>query len=447
MRDAFFLLIFPALLYFCFKKPFIGVTLWLWVALFYPKGWVYGFASGIRYNLIIVLATILSYFFMKHKPQTKWDGLSWLILLFLFWTFITSIFTISIPAIVWTEWIEFLKICLLYFFAIAIIRTETHINVLLWGVVFSLGFYTVVEGMKYILSGGGHVLNGLSGHVLGDRNDLSVAIILMIPLVVYLLSITKPKYLKAGLLLVIFLAIVSVLGSNSRGGFVGLAVLGAYFWFHARHKLLYLLVVPIFIYSGLEFMPESWHERMSTLENADQDLSFLGRVMAWKQAILMASENFTGGGFKAGQNNMIWFYYDPQNNLNWLFDTSTIYFETAKAAHSIYFQVLGDHGFIGLLLFLLILFVAFSQARMVSKRLKQQAGLENLAKLSSMLRVSMFAYAIAGAAVSLAYFDLLFAIFAVTHVMNRISLEHREQHSFRVQSVARKAVHDHRHHA
>jgi probable O-glycosylation ligase (exosortase A-associated) len=447
MRDAFFLLIFPALLYFCFKKPFIGVTLWLWVALFYPKGWVYGFASGIRYNLIIVAATILSYIMIKNKPQTKWDGLSWLILLFLFWTFITSVFTISVPDIVWTEWIEFLKICLLYFFAIAIIRTETHINVLLWGVVFSLGFYSVVEGLKYISSGGGHVLNGLSGHVLGDRNDLAVAIIMMIPLVAYLSSITEQKYLRAGLLLVILMAVVCVLGSNSRGGFVGLAVLAAYFWFHSRHKFVYLLVVPVIVYFGLEFMPQSWHERMATLENADQDLSFLGRIMAWKQAVLMAMDNITGGGFKAGQSNLIWFRYDPQHNLNWLFDTSTVYFDGAKAAHSIYFQVLGDHGFIGLLMFLLILFVAFSQARLVAKRLKKQQGMDNLAKLSSMLRVSLFAYAVAGAAVSLAYFDLLFAIFAITHVMNRISLEHRAQHAIRVQPVARKAVHDHRHHA
>ncbi len=255
------------------------------------------------------------------------------------------------------------------------------------------------------------------------------------------------KYLKLGLGVVIFMAVVCVLGSNSRGGFVGIAVLGAYFWFHSRHKFIYLLVVPVIVYFGLEFMPQSWHARMATLENADQDMSFLGRIMAWKQAILMAMDNITGGGFKAGQSNLIWFRYDPQQNLNWLFGTSTVYFDGAKAAHSIYFQVLGDHGFIGLLLFLLILFVAFSQARLVAKRLKKQQGMENLAKLSSMLRVSLFAYAIAGAAVSLAYFDLLFAIFAITHVMNRISLEHRAKTTIHVQPVARKAVHDHRHHA
>ncbi len=425
MRDAYFLLIFPFLLYFCFKRPFLGVTLWLWVALFYPKGWVYGFAGGIRYNLIIVGATVLSYLWMKNKPKTQWDGLSWLILLFVFWTAVTSIFTISDPAVVWYQWIEFLKIGLLYFFAIAILRTQTHINTLLWGLAFSLGFYTVVEGLKYISSGGAHILAGMGGHVLGDRNDLAVGIIMMIPLMVYLLSVTEHKILKLGLMTIIALSVVSVLGSNSRGGLVGISVLAAYFWFHSKHKLLYLILVPAIAYVGFEYMPASWHQRMATLETADQDMSFLGRIMAWKQAILMAMDNITGGGFKAGQNNMIWFMYDPQKNLNGLFDTSEVFFPGAKAAHSIYFQVLGDHGFPGLALFLLILFVAFSQARGVQKRLKRQPELAALSRLSSMIRVSLFAYAVAGAAVSLAYFDLLYAIFAITHVMSRISQEHK----------------------
>ena len=137
-------------------------------------------------------------------------------------------------------------------------------------------------------------------------------------------------------------------------------------------------------------------------------------------AILMAMDNFTGGGFKAGQMNAIWFQYDPQHNLNWLFDTSTVYFDGAKAAHSIYFQVLGDHGFIGLFLFLLIIYLAFSQAKQVAKMLKENPISPSMVKLSSMIRVCLFAYVVSGAAVSLAYFDLLFALFAISHVMSNI---------------------------
>jgi probable O-glycosylation ligase (exosortase A-associated) len=413
MRDAFFLLIFPMILYFCIKKPFIGVSVWLWVALFYPKGWVYGFASDFRYNLIIALATILAYLVMKNKPKTNWDSLSWLIFLFVFWTFISSIFTISYPELVWADWIEFFKIGLLYFFAIAILRTETHINTVIWVIALSIGFYASVEGLKYISSGGGHVLAGMAGHALGDRNDLATAINMSIPLVVYLLLVTQHKLLRLGLIGMILLCVVSVLGSNSRGGFIGISVLGAYFWFHSKHKFLYLIIVPPLFWLGLDYMPEAWHQRMATIENVEQDLSFLGRIMAWKESTLIALDNITGGGFKAGQTNYVWHLYYPQFSFNWLVDTSGVVINEAKAAHSIYFQVLGDHGFPGLFLFVMMLYTGFNKARQLNKKLNKYAPDSKLAKLSSMIQLSIVTYMVSGAAVSLAYFDLIYMIFAL----------------------------------
>lgn len=427
MRDLVFFLFFLAALYFTFKKPFIGISLWLWVTLFNPKGWMYGFGAGIRYNLIIVIATITAFAIAKNKGSNQWSSLTWLILLFLLWTFITSLFTISSPSVVWPEWIEFLKICLLYFFATSILQTKTHLDMLIWGLVLSLGFYSSLQAVKYILSGGGHIINGMAGHTLGDRNDLAVAIILLIPLIAYLASVTEHKLIKLGLVGIALLCVAAVLGSGSRGGFIGVTILAGYFWLNSQHKVLFLVMIPIIAIVGWEFMPESWHARMSTIENADQDMSFLGRIMAWKQAILMASENITGGGFKAGQDNVIWFLYDPQQNLNWLFDTSNVPFIKAFAAHSIYFQVLGDHGFIGLLLFLLLLLMAFSQARSVQKKLRKQPKLTDLAKLSSMIRVSLLAYAVSGAAVSMAYFDMLYGIFAIIHVLSKISNDHENK--------------------
>jgi probable O-glycosylation ligase (exosortase A-associated) len=354
---------------------------------------------------------------MKNKPETRWDKLSWLVLLFVFWTFITSLFTLSIPELVWADWIEFLKICLLYFFAIAILRTETHINTVIWVIALSMGFYASVEGLKYISSGGGHVLAGMAGHALADRNDLAAAINMSIPLLVYLLLMTKHKILRIALIGMILLCVVSVLGSNSRGGFIGISVLAAYFWFHSKHKFLYLILVPPLFWYGLDYMPEAWHQRMATIENVEQDLSFLGRIMAWKEATLIALDNITGGGFKAGQVNYVWHLYYPQFSFNWLVDTSGVVINEAKAAHSIYFQVLGDHGFPGLFLFLMMLYTGFNKARRLNKALTESAPNSPMAKLSSMIQLSLVTYMVAGAAVSLAYFDLLYIIFALIFAM------------------------------
>ena len=87
MRDIFFVLIFPLILYAVFKRPFIGAAMWLWVAMFFPNGWVYGFAGSFRYNLIIVVCAVISYLCWKDKEKNEYDTLTFLILFFLFEVF------------------------------------------------------------------------------------------------------------------------------------------------------------------------------------------------------------------------------------------------------------------------------------------------------------------------------------------------------------------------
>jgi hypothetical protein len=84
MRDVFLIIIFPFLLYYIFKRPYIGVSLWIWSAMFFPNGWVWSFASSLRYNLMIAVATILSYFFQQKKIKTEGSGLSILIVSFFY---------------------------------------------------------------------------------------------------------------------------------------------------------------------------------------------------------------------------------------------------------------------------------------------------------------------------------------------------------------------------
>jgi probable O-glycosylation ligase (exosortase A-associated) len=421
MRDIVFLLIIPFILYASLQRPFIGAAMWLWVAMHFPNGWVYGFAGSFRYNLIIVVCAFLSYLRWKDKSKMDGDQLTFLIVLFLIWTFITSVFTISIPEIVWAEWIEFLKITLLYIFATLVLRTKLHINVYIWALVLSVGFYGCLEGLKYISSGGGHRIAGLGTHVLSDRNELALAFNMLLPLMVYLIGVSKHKWIKLGLSFAIVLNLVAIIGTYSRGGFVALIIVGGYFWLQSKQKFLYSILIIIAISIGTTYAPSSWTNRMDTLETAQSDSSFLGRALAWKQSILMANDNLlTGGGFKAGQTSYVWWSYDAAGSFNDVIDTSRMDKVAFKAAHSIYFQVLGDHGYIGLFLFLGIIITAYRKAGRVAKLAKKTHQDESIIKLCSLVKVSLVAYCAGGAGVSLAYFDMFYAILAIVFV-----IEHR----------------------
>ena len=72
--------------------------------MFFPNGWVWGFASSLRYNMLIALATILSYVFQKNKIKTESSALTILVLFFFLWSTISSVLTISNPDVVWYEW-------------------------------------------------------------------------------------------------------------------------------------------------------------------------------------------------------------------------------------------------------------------------------------------------------------------------------------------------------
>jgi probable O-glycosylation ligase (exosortase A-associated) len=135
---------------------------------------------------------------------------------------------------------------------------------------------------------------------------------------------------------------------------------------------------------------------MATIQSANDDASFRGRVIAWQVAYAYAVDHFPfGAGFYGPQRAGIFLQYFPS--------------ETPHAAHSIYFQVLGEHGFIGIFLYLALLFVSFKLCWKMA-RTKQRDETLWIQNLSGMLLISLVAFAVGGAALSMAYYDLFIII-------------------------------------
>lgn len=139
MRDILFLGVIACLVLLAFRKPYVAVTLWLWTGLFVPKHWLYGFASGISYNTLFVLITVIVYGIATYKRPMRLTPLILMMLLFTVHITITTTVTVSDPDYVWSEWIKFSKTLLIILFVSLIIQTRNHFNYLLMAYVFSLG--------------------------------------------------------------------------------------------------------------------------------------------------------------------------------------------------------------------------------------------------------------------------------------------------------------------
>lgn len=415
MRDLFLLAVLPLMLYAVAKRPFIGLGLWIWTALFFPNGWVYGAAQVIRYNLLFAGIAVFGYLVQPKKPKFRPGGTGVLILLFFAWTTLSTLVGGGNPDIQWDFWNRFWKVIFLFIFVVAIVDDKLHVDFMLWCVVLSVGFYGDLEALKFLASAGGHTIEGMPGHVLGDRNELALSFVMIMPICAYLLHEygKQSRALWFGMLATIVLLVAAVIGTSSRGGFVALLALGGYFFMKSERKLLLAASLGVLVLAMSQVVTTEWVGRMNTIDSADSDASFMGRVVAWKLSLILATQHpFFGGGFKALEYFPVWSSLSQDfGSYSWFY-TGAALPDTrgSHAAHSVYFQVLGDHGFVGLALYLCILVGSFAKARKIVRVVRARNAPDWIPRLATALQLSLFAFCIGGAALSFAYFDLTFAI-------------------------------------
>lgn len=419
MRDLLLVGFLFVAIYYSFKRPYIGMAAWVWIALTAPADWVFGFSQSFRLNLTIVLVTALSYMFLtKNKTFPKHSLFFW-VGFFAFWTLISTAANLSVYEGKTSEyWIAFFKTYLLFFFITLTVTKRLHVDTIVWAVVLSISSYAGMEAVKFVLSGGGHRIIGKAGIII-DRNDLAVAINMAIPLLIYLLKTTKHKTIKLGLLGLLGLNVIAIVGTYSRGGFIGLIILAVAFWMASRYKIVLAVIAVLALPAAYSMAPEEWRERQDTVKDATKsDGSFIGRLWAWKISTLIALDNpLTGGGFRAVTDPVLWLTYAPETPDFGPVSTPPIPYDLKpKAAHNVYMQVLGDHGMVGLAIFLTILIKVLLTLRRLGKIAKQE-GVEWVQKLCSAIMLSMVGFCITGGNVSLAYFDLLYAMIGIVAVM------------------------------
>ena len=417
MRDLILVLFLFVAIFYCFKRPFIGIAAWAWIALMAPANWAFGFSNSFRLNLTIVVVTFLSYLFVQKEKKLCFNGLSFWVLMFAIWTLISSFDAVNKTYAI-EYWNQFIKVLMLYFFITLVLTKKLHIDTLIWAIVLAISSYAAMEAVKVVLSGGGHQVTGRSGALM-DRNDFAVAVNMSIPLILYLIYVSKHYYLKLGLWGLFFGNIVAIVGTGSRGGFIGLAILALAFWWKSKRKLLWLLLAIVVLPTAYQFTPEEWRERQSTIQTAStEDASFIGRLWAWKISVMIARDNpLTGGGFKAVTNPIVWHGYAPYTPFFGPIETPPIPPERSTlAAHNIYMQVLGDHGYIGLLIFGMILLGTLWLNRR-NRKLALKYNQQWCVQLSNAILLSMVGYGVTGNNVSLAYFDLLYAIAGIVAVI------------------------------
>lgn len=412
MRDLAFALMLLAVLPLALARPFNAYLLWGWTGMLAPTTYFYGFMVGARVNFVFAVLTLVFLLFGR-VPWRTYQGnlLTWLYLLFAVHATVAYWFAYSDNPFN-DQYYEILIKGLLFAVVMPLfVRERVHFQAMFIVIALGLGIHGVLNGLKTIASAGGNLMLGPAGTMLEDRNHLSAALALLLPLLLYLQTYTVSRFIRLGYLGAICVVVLAILGGGSRAGFVAVSVVGIWLVFTTRRKGLAIVLVAAAVVGFLVFAPENITERMSTIKEAEGDSSFMGRVYAWRvsSAIALAHPIF-GGGFHAVQIQSIWDTFKASPGLLGFLHLPIPDF-SAKAAHSIYFEVMGDLGFIGLGLFLLILLRALWNRQIVKRTTARLGGSYQWARdMADMLMLSVLAYMVGGAAVSLAYFEVIYMV-------------------------------------
>ena len=454
MRDALLLLVILMALGVTLRHPFVGIITWAWFTVMTPHQLAYG-TYGIPLNLLIAAVTIGALIMhgglggridhsgqrggqrgdqksaSPHANQGGNQGASGgamsigntsigatgvgigvlpvMLIIFSFWLFVSQQF--SLDAANSAEYFDrFIKTMAFALICALTVTTKLRLHALLWTVVVSLGFFAAKGALFTVATLGQYRVQGVPTTVLEDNNHMGIALATLLPLLLYLRGEVRKPVLRFALTALFVMTMISILGTHSRGAFLALVAFAAYFWSRSRHKVSIVLALMIVLIPAVAFMPAKWTERMATIGEATQDASFMGRVDAWVINTKLALANpVTGAGLRNSYEKDIAKEVDRDRA------------DSAKAAHSIYFEILGGSGFVGLALYVLLIAAAFFSAQMVMWRARTTRAPPWQARLALYAQISLAVFCVGGASVSLEMWDGYWLIIAMIAALSTIS--------------------------
>jgi probable O-glycosylation ligase (exosortase A-associated) len=404
MRDYIIFAIVFGLTPFMLIRPAIGVHVFTWISLMNPHRLTYGPAYSFPFAAVIAVVTLAGLLFARGPKRFPFTPLTCVLILFILWMTTTCYFALE-PNLVWKEWDRVMKTLLMIFVAMMVLHSEQDIKIFAWVVALSIGFYGFKGGVFTLASGGSSHVFGPDNSYITDNNALALALVTALPLVWYLQMHVQKKWLRLGLIALCGLTAIAAVGSYSRGALLAGAAMLFFLWTKSSRKLSTGIVVALLVPLIYFIMPEQWFGRMETIDNYQEDASAMGRINAWYFAINVAKDHFLGGGYNVFTPNMFLIYAPEPLNFH--------------VSHSIYFQVLGEHGIVGLILFLVLMALGWRTGSRILKMVQGKEEYKWAADLAAMCQVSIIGYAVGGAFLALAYYDLYYDILVLLVVLEK----------------------------
>jgi putative inorganic carbon (hco3(-)) transporter len=414
MRGLILGIIFFGMLPFIFVKgPFFGILMWYWISLMVPQDAVWSsIFSEVPYALVVAVATLTCLAVARDEPK-KPPASKTTVLLFMLmlWICVTSWWGVGPASEIYDKWQLAEKMLLMTIVAYMLTNSRARVEQLLVVCVLSIGFWGFRGGLIAIVTGGAAHVHGPDNSMIGDNNDLGVALTMILPLIFYLRD--RYRRFKWPILILIGLTVLGDIFTYSRGALVAMSAMAIMLWVRSQKKLQIMILIIAAGIAVWNFAPAEWIDRMFTIETYQSDQSAEGRIHMWERAWALAQMRpIVGGGFH--------WSYDPDTVNSLLSGSGTPKLDHGVAPHSIWFEMLGDHGFVGLALFIAILASVFVDAHWLIRFARRDPDLVWANNLGRMLQVALVAYCAGGSFATQGMYDGFYAIVIIAAAARHI---------------------------
>jgi probable O-glycosylation ligase (exosortase A-associated) len=411
-RSLYISLIYALFLFLGIAAPFVISLGYVWVDTFTPQNVAYSILTEFPVSAVMAVAAIGSYLIFDRRAPPRLNLITVLTVCMGLWVTYTTIDEAVVPAEAWFKWNWAIKTIIFSAFMPLVFRSRVQIEAFLQIYLFSLAAAMIPYGAKTILSGGAYgqnlgLVQGNSG--LAEGAFLSANCMMILPIIVHLARFGQilPRS-RATTLIYIGLAVAAIsanFGTYERTGLIGLAVAGVGLWLRSNRRVLFGVLGGLLGVAALGYMLQgAWGERMQTITHYNTDSSALTRLLVWKWTLGFVVDHPLGGGFNA--------FYADVINVPGTEDYPESLTRHGVAFHSIYFEVLGEHGWPGLFLFLGLIFAAYAALLGVARRAKT-LGLEWCRDLALTSVISLSVLVICGAFIGIAFTPQMYYMFAL----------------------------------
>ncbi|WP_286292353.1 putative O-glycosylation ligase, exosortase A system-associated [Methylomarinovum tepidoasis] len=403
MRDIAVLIFLLACIGAALYRAWYGVLALAIFSYMNPHAYAWGFVRSFPAYQTLFFTVVFSTLITKDRqPIPKDWRIPVFILLWLYFIFTTT--QAYLPDLAWQKLWFVTKIYLPFFFTLVLINTREKLLALIAAIGVSIGFIAAKGGLFAIATGFSYRVWGPPGTQFEGNNELAIAILMAIPLLILWYRETDNPWIKRGIIAAIPLMFASVVSSWSRGAFLTMGVLALLVIWHSKKKFLVVPIVIVAAIVGAHFLPDEWFARMETIKTYEEDASAMSRIITWRDGWHHTLEHpFTGAGFE-GWRIVTW--------RDW---------------HSSYVEMFSEHGFIAFGLWMSLILGTLISLTRLPKKVKSVPGMEWVANYCYMLRASLIAYMVGTAFLGLSYWDLLYHLIFISVLVKKFALEELAQ--------------------